>query len=667
MMNDRLTMKNRRDGFVHAFSRRLIGKASFIFFVIFIASFLRSPAIFSEDNIPSDTDLLGKQREMEKDLEARVQSILDKIFGPNQSEVKAVVNLSILKDVQKKAGAGQQSRKKEENPLGDTKFILPGIPVPKNVAKEKEPDNVEKQQAEQERAQTKVSFKIITSKREVVTFYNQLLKRKEPEARKAVMAMTDLKDNELKFIPGRFFSSISTFWEDFIRDPKNLIYSVMLFLLFLLLVWLFIPLTVFINKYIRTLKEKGGIEVKMESTAEDQMKKEGLDGLSPEELAERGLNPDGTPKEGEEEMENKKYAPFEYISEENMKRLLGVFRKEPPQVIALVLAYIKPELVKLIYSELPPDLQTKVAAESSAVRQATEEQVRMVDENIKAKIDFVVGGVDNLIKILDEVDYKIRDNILEYLSNHKPQLYDKVRSSILLFDDFTKFPDPVVQLILRELKTDQLARALRNASPEIMNKFFTNMSQGGAALLKEEMEFGRPVNEDQIEQERQLITNKVKEMEQEGKIQVREKKKISVFESEDATSPLLPSLPEEDSGLSRRGKGGEHFAGDAGANASQGAGPAAEGAQSTDAQSYLAYGEQLYSEEKYDEALQYLQYAVDLDPANPRAYQVLGHCHYCLGRTTEALQCYEYALSLAPDDEQLRDWVAQFKQNAGVQ
>ena len=113
-----------------------------------------------------------------------------------------------------------------------------------------------------------------------------------------------------------------------------------------------------------------------------------------------------------------------------MKRLLGVFRKEPPQVIALILSYLKPELVRQIYAELPPEIQTKVAAESGALRQATEEQVRMVDENIKAKIDFLVGGVDNLIKILDEVDYKIRDNILEYLMNHRPQLYEKVRGSI---------------------------------------------------------------------------------------------------------------------------------------------------------------------------------------------------------------------------------------------
>lgn len=607
---------------------------------------------------PGASELLQQQANMEKELEMRTQSILEKVFGPNQSEVKANIELSVMKDVKKKSGSGQQKKQKEENPLGDTKFILPGVPAPKNVGKEKEPENVQKQEAQQEREQTQISFRVITSKRELVAFYNEKMKAKEPEARRAVMAVTDLKENELKFIPGVFFSSTGTFIDEFMKDPKNLIFAALLFLLLLLIIWLFIPLTSFFRNFVKAMKEKGGIEVKMESTSEDEsdMNK---DGLTPEQLAEQGLlGEDG--KEGEGEMA-KKYAPFEYITMENIKRLLGVFRKEPPQVIALVLSYLNQDLVKHIYSELPVDLQVKVAAEASAVRQATEDQVRMVDENIKAKIDFVVGGVDNLIKILEEVDYKIRDNILEYLMNHKPQLYEKVRSSILLFEDFTTFPDPAVQTILRELKSDQLARCLKNASPELLNKILSNMSQGGAALLKEEMEFGRPVSDEQIEIERQAVMNKVKEMENEGKVVVRERKKISVFESEDATSPLTPSMPDEGNPLRRAAQGG--------VKAAPQSAPASGGAPAEsqdEAGTYIAYGEQLYAEEKFDEAISYLQHGVEQDPNNAAAYQTLGHCYYGLGQAQEALQCYEYALSLAPEDEALRQWVEQFKQSAGV-
>jgi tetratricopeptide (TPR) repeat protein len=95
-------------------------------------------------------------------------------------------------------------------------------------------------------------------------------------------------------------------------------------------------------------------------------------------------------------------------------------------------------------------------------------------------------------------------------------------------------------------------------------------------------------------------------------------------------------------------------------------GTGAIGAMGAEIQNYLAYGEQLYGESRYEEALPYLQYAAEMDPSNARALQVLGHCQYGLGKTAEALQCYETALSLSPEDEALREWVEQFKQGANA-
>jgi len=598
-----------------------------------------------DSGVPSETELMEKQRVMEKDLEFQVQSLLNKIMGPDQSEVKASVSLSLLKQVLRKEGSGERTRRKDETPLGETKYLLPGVPAQKTVSQDRDPDNTDRQRAEQAKAQQQVTFKIKVRNRQVTVFYNEILKAKEPEARRSIQAMTKLKDSELKFIPGKFFSNVNTFWKDLARDPKNILISILLFLLFLLLLWLFVPLMGFFRNYITAMKEKGGIEVKMESESEGQQEGMGGEngaGLTPAEIEAQKLAGGG----GDDEM-GKKYAPFEYINEENIKRLLGVFRKEPPQVIALILSYLKPELVRLIYSELPPDIQTKVAAESGALRQATEEQVRIVDENIKAKIDFLVGGVDNLIRILDEVDYKIRDNILEYLMNHRPQLYEKVRSSLLLFEDILKFPDLAIQPIIRELRTEQLARSLKTASPDMLNKFMTNMSQGGAALLKEEMEYGRAVTEEQIEQERQIIINVIKRLEDEGKIHVRDKKKISVFDSEDATSPLTPNLPDDDFSPTP-------------VSAPSQAGPGA------DAESYLSAGSQLYQEQNYSDALPYLQYVTQLDPGHIQAWQMIGHCYYGLGMMPEALQHYEHALSLNPNNQELRQWVEQFKQSVAT-
>ena len=53
----------------------------------------------------------------------------------------------------------------------------------------------------------------------------------------------------------------------------------------------------------------------------------------------------------------------------------------------------------------------------------------------------------------------------------------------LVFDDIARFNDRDMQVIVRELKTEVMARALHNAPPEVVQKFFSNMSVGAASLL----------------------------------------------------------------------------------------------------------------------------------------------------------------------------------------
>ena len=192
---------------------------------------------------------------------------------------------------------------------------------------------------------------------------------------------------------------------------------------------------------------------------------------------------------------------------------------------------------------LPADLQAKVALETALYRQTTEEQVHAINEDIKQKIDFVVGGLDKLITILESSDRAARDNILEYLKNEKPAIYERVRENILMFEDIVSFPKQAMQLVVRELKTEQLGRALRGASPELQGKFFENMSQGAVSLLKEEMDYGRPVTDDQIEEERRKIVDLIKVMETEGKIAFRQKGRVTSFEGADAGQMGLRAAP----------------------------------------------------------------------------------------------------------------------------
>src|SRR5207302_1311530 len=196
-----------------------------------------------------------------------------------------------------------------------------------------------------------------------------------------------------------------------------------------------------------------------------------------------------------------------------------------------------------------------------------------------------------------------RENILDYLRNEKPQLYERVREEVVLFEDLLRFPDAAIQGIVREVGTESLSRALRGASPEYMNKFFANMSAGAAALLKESMDYGRPLTPEQIEEERKNLMDLVTRLDKEGKIAIRKKKKMGILEGEEAAddSEPLSFAPSK-------------------ASPSKPAQPS----DPQKAQEFFQLGTAAYEQGSYAEAVQNFHFAVQAQPDLWQAYQYLG-------------------------------------------
>ena len=440
-----------------------------------------------------------------------------------------------------------------------------------------------------------------------------------------------------------------------------LLYAI-LFLLFLS--FLFGPLSRFFRQYVAALREKPAAEVNVESKIEQP---DDADGAN-EELSKGELDimlgrkppepPPPAPEEDEDAM--KKFEPFTYITEENFKRLANLFlvRADEAWLVAVVLSYMKPDIARATLTSLPIEMQAKVAVEALKIRQVTREQLMAIDADIKESVDFVVGGMERLTKMLDEADMSTRVNILEYLKNEKPEVYQRVRKFILVFEDVAGFPDRDMQTIVRELKTESMARALQGASPEIVQKFLSNMSTGAASLLKEAIEYATGLTATQVEEERAKIIDVVKALEKEGKVTVREGRAgMSNFHEEVASErgeKYAPRTRAAEAAIAQL-LGGP---GAAPAAAPGAAAPAA--ANGAQAAQYATAGISAHDAGQFAQAAQYLEYALQVDGTQWQARQYLANCYVQLGRVPEAIAQFEQVL-LANPDPGLRSWVDSMK------
>ena len=78
--------------------------------------------------------------------------------------------------------------------------------------------------------------------------------------------------------------------------------------------------------------------------------------------------------------------------------------------------------------------------------------------------------------------------------------------------------DKGIQMVLKEIENEDLALALKTASPELREKIFKNMSERAVGLIKEDMEYMGPVRVSDVDAAQQKIVDVVRRLEDAGEL-----------------------------------------------------------------------------------------------------------------------------------------------------
>ncbi len=219
------------------------------------------------------------------------------------------------------------------------------------------------------------------------------------------------------------------------------------------------------------------------------------------------------------------YRPFAIARKADAHQLLNVISNEHPQTIALILCYLQPDKAAQIVSELPEDIQTEVAYRLATMDNTSPMVVKEIEKVLNSKLSTVVrtdmttlGGVETLVDILNQVDRTTEKNITEGLEREDPELAEKIKQSMFVFEDVITLDDVSIQRVLREVESKDLALALKGCSEEVANAVFRNQSKRAAASLKEDIEFLGPVRLMDVEKAQQKIVGMIRRLEDAGEI-----------------------------------------------------------------------------------------------------------------------------------------------------
>jgi flagellar motor switch protein FliG len=219
--------------------------------------------------------------------------------------------------------------------------------------------------------------------------------------------------------------------------------------------------------------------------------------------------------------------PFDFIRRTDPSHLLNFIQGEHPQTIALILAYLDSQKSAQILAELPHNVQADVARRIAEMKRTSPDVLREVERVLERKLstlaseDFTqAGGIDTVVEILNNVDRGTEKIIIEALEEEDPELEKKKKKRMFVFEDIVLLDDRSIQKVLREVDTQELAKALKGVDNEVQEKIFRNMSKRAAALLSEDMDFMGPIRLRDVEEAQQKIVNIIRKLEDAGEIVV---------------------------------------------------------------------------------------------------------------------------------------------------
>lgn len=121
-------------------------------------------------------------------------------------------------------------------------------------------------------------------------------------------------------------------------------------------------------------------------------------------------------------------------------------------------------------------------------------------------------------KYLLLTNHKCAEKIIKSFREETPIFQQKLNKCIFSFDDILMLDNRAIQKIIQEVDQQTLAKALKGTDPEIQDKFFANMCNRDACMLKEDMEWIGPVRLTDVENCQSEILKIIFRLEDKGEI-----------------------------------------------------------------------------------------------------------------------------------------------------
>ena len=205
-----------------------------------------------------------------------------------------------------------------------------------------------------------------------------------------------------------------------------------------------------------------------------------------------------------------------------------MLRYEHPQIIAIVLSYLESDQAAEVLGQLPENMRAEIimriatldGVHPTALDELDQVLEKQFSGNANSKTAGGFGGPKAAAGILNLIGTTQESVLMAQIAKVDEPLSQKLQDLMFVFEDLNEVDDRGMQELLREVPGDKLIIALKAADEKLKEKFFKNMSERAAQMMKDDLEAKGPVRLSDVEAAQKEILVTARRMGEEGRLQL---------------------------------------------------------------------------------------------------------------------------------------------------
>lgn len=215
------------------------------------------------------------------------------------------------------------------------------------------------------------------------------------------------------------------------------------------------------------------------------------------------------------------------VSEEVLATYL---KNEYPQTVSVVLSKIRSDHAARVLELLPEDFALEVVMRMLRMEVVQKEVLEGVEKTLRTEFMSNLARTNRrdahemMAEIFNNLDRQNEDRFLSALESRNRDAAERIKALMFTFEDLKKLDPTAVQTLIRSIDKDKLSIALKGASEELRDLFFSNMSERAAKLLREDIESMGPVRLKDVDECQMYLVTTAKDLAAKGEIVIADNK-----------------------------------------------------------------------------------------------------------------------------------------------